>query len=139
MEPLIPAAVPRPPGTDRPAGGRLDAFRATDGFALAAVKISSDLARSDYPDLGAEIRRLVLRGGGALVAASHAVAGGAGERAFLETARDRLAEARYALYLARRLGALDLRRYRVLGAQQDAALREVAALLSGTGGPRRPP
>jgi hypothetical protein len=124
---------------ERPAGGRLDAFRAADAFAMAAVKAAADLQRSPCPELAAEIRRLVLRGGGALVAASCAPPGGDDERALVGAARDRLAEARYALYLARRLGALDLRRYRVLAAQQDAALREVAALLEPTAGPRRPP
>lgn len=139
MEPLIAPSAPVLAGESRPAGGRLDAFRATDAFALAAVKAAADLARSDYPDLAAEIRRLVLRGGGALVAASCSTAGGSGERALLEVARDRLSEARYAFYLARRLGALDLRKYRALAVQQDAALREVGSLLSAAGGARRPP
>ncbi len=122
----------------RPAGPRLDAFRATDAFAMAAVKAAADLSRSACPELAVEIRRLVLRGGGALVASTCAPPG-EDERVLLAAARDRLSEARYALYLARRLGALDLRRYRVLAAQQDAALREVAALLPARGAAKRPP
>ncbi|MBZ5640533.1 MAG: hypothetical protein LAO51_17480 [Acidobacteriia bacterium] len=139
MEPLTSPGALRPAGVETGAGGRLDAFRATDAFALAAVRVSSELARSDQTELAREILRLVLRGGGALVAASCAEAGSAGERVLLESARDRLSESRYALYLARRLGALDLRRYRALASQQDAALRELAALLIRASGVRRPP
>lgn len=139
METVIGLAQPAPGGAERVSGGRLDAFRATDAFAMAAVKTAAELARSPCPELAVEIRRLVLRGGGALVAASCVPGGGDGERTLLAEARDRLAEARYALYLARRLGALDLRKYRILAAQQDAALREVAALLSPASGARRPP
>lgn len=139
MESLTALEASRFPNREREVGARLDAFRSTDAFALAALKAAADLARSDWPDLAAEIRRLVLRGGGALVAASCLPSGDRAERALLEAARDRLAEARYALYLARRLGAFDARRYRALGSQQDAALREIAALLPGNGGGRPPP
>jgi len=139
MEIVAGLAPVRAAAPERPAGGRLDAFRAADAFAMAAVKAAADLLRSPCPELAVEIRRLVLRGGGALVAATCAPPGGADERALLAAARDRLAEARYALYLARRLGALDLRKYRVLAAQQDAALREVAALLQPATGPKHPP
>ncbi len=126
-------------GVERQAGGRLDAFRAADAFAVAAVKAAAELGRSSCPELAVEIRRLVLRGGGALVAATCAPPGSADELALLAAARDRLAEARYALYLSRRLGAIDRRRYRALAAQQDAALREVGALLPSRAGPNRPP
>ena len=139
MENVAGLAPVRAAASERPAGGRLDAFRAADAFAMAAVKAAADLQRSPCPELAVEIRRLVLRGGGALVAATCAPPGGADERALLTAARDRLAEARYALYLARRLGALDLRKYRLLAAQQDAALREVAALLQPATMPKHPP
>jgi len=139
MEPLIPPRSPSFGGGERAGGGRLDAFRATDAFALAAVRTAADLARSAFPDIAVEIRNLVLRGGGALVAASCAPPGGNAERELLEAARDRLAEARYALYLARRLGALDLRKYRALAVQQDAALREVVSLVSANTVGCRPP
>ncbi len=138
MENVTGIAALRGAGDARPPGARLDAFRAADAFAMAAVRAAAELGRSPCPELGVEIRRLVLRGGGALVAATCAP-NADDERGLLAAARDRLAEARYALYLARRLGALDLRRYRVLAAQQDAALREVAALLSPGSGPKRPP
>ena len=40
---------------------------------------------------------------------------------------------RYYLYLARRLGFLDLRRYRALVTQHDAAVREIDAILTPAG------
>ena len=47
----------------------------------------------------------------------------------LESAHAGLLEVRYYLSLARRLGVLDLKGYRHLTTLQDAALRELAALV----------
>ncbi len=51
------------------------------------------------------------------------------ERELLERAKADLIEGRYYLYLARRLGALDVKRYRALSLRQDAAVREIEVLL----------
>jgi len=106
-------------------------FRATDAFTVEAYRIAGLLR---HPGLAAEIRRAVVRSGGALVAASASEPGSSLEREHLERARTSLAEGRYYLYLARRFGVLDLKRYRSLTVRQDAALRELQDLLVG-----RPP
>jgi hypothetical protein len=107
---------------------RMDAFRATDAFAVEAYRASGSLAKRAGP-LAVEIRRMAVASGGAVVAASASDAGGAEERGHLERARTALLEGRYYLYLARRFGLIDLRRYRALTVRQDAAMREVARLL----------
>ena len=107
---------------------RLRAFRATDAFALEVIVASRALDRGEGAGLARDIRTVAARCGGALVAAT---AGPAPSRETLEGARAGLFEIRYYLYLARRLGFLDLRRYRDLAARQDAALRELEGLLEG--------
>lgn len=120
------ALLGRPePDSDR----RLRAFRATDAFALEAFQAVRALGKSEGEMLAREIRRVAARSGGSLVAASAATPGGEAERRGLEVARTGLLEVRYYLYLSRRLGYLDIKRYRALVTQQDAALREVEALL----------
>lgn len=108
---------------------RVRAFRATDHFVLAAYQAVRGFSRPEGEDLAREIRRSVARSGGALVAAASADAGDGDARRALAEAQRRLHEIRYFLYLARRLGCLDLKRYRQLTTLQDAALRELAALL----------
>lgn len=105
---------------------RLRAFRATDAFALEVIVASRALDRGEGAGLARDIRTVAARCGGALVAAA---SGPAASRETLEGARAGLFEIRYYLYLARRLGFLDLRRYRDLTVRQDAALRELDALL----------
>ena len=87
------------------------------------------------------IRRVALRSAGALVAASAKRPGGADEQRLLERARAELIEGRYYLYLARRLGVLDVKRYRGLTSRQDAAVRELDRLLQPRQDPmaREPP
>ncbi|HEX6851493.1 MAG TPA: four helix bundle protein [Candidatus Polarisedimenticolaceae bacterium] len=115
-------------GADR----RLRAFRATDAFALEVIVASRALDRGEGAGLARDIRTVAARCGGALVAAT---AGPSTSRETLEGARAGLFEIRYYLYLARRLGFLDLRRYRDLAARQDAALRELDGLLDGAARP----
>lgn len=124
------------PDADR----RLRAFRATDAFAIEAFQAVRALGKSEGEMLAREIRRVAARSGGSLVAASAAAPGGDAERRGLEVARSGLLEVRYYLYLARRLGFLDIKRYRSLVTQQDAALREVESLLTSAAGgePPRP-
>ncbi|HEX5044922.1 MAG TPA: hypothetical protein VFV75_18655 [Candidatus Polarisedimenticolaceae bacterium] len=100
---------------DAPLNGPVDAFRAVDAFAVDAWKIARQLARGDGEALSAELRAQVARCGGALLASQ------------LPEARDALARCRFALYLARRLGLVDLRAYRALSARGDAAVRELSA------------
>jgi four helix bundle protein len=108
---------------------RMRAFRATDAFAIEAYDVARHLVDPAHHGLAREIRRTAVRSGGAIVAASANARGGAAERELLERARDDLIESRYYLYLARRFGALDAKRYRALTARQDIALRELDALL----------
>ena len=111
---------------------RVLAFKATDAFAVEAFRVSGSLRRTANSELLDEIRRVAIRSGGALVAASASTPGGESERRHLCRARDDLLEGRYYLYLARRLGLLDLKRYRGLTVRQDVALRELEVVLSGT-------
>ncbi len=108
---------------------RVRAFRATDAFALETYRVSRTVGEAQHRTLLNEIRRAAVRSGGALVAAAGAASGGPTERRFLERARSGLLEGRYYLYVARRVGLLDLKRYRGLTVRQDAALRELDALL----------
>lgn len=117
-----------PLGRDR----RLRAFRATDAFAVEAYRISSALSSSAHGGLAGEIRRTAVSSGGAVVAASASEPGGPAERTLLRRARSDLMEGRYYLYLARRLGLLELKLYRGLTARQDAAIKELDALLGPT-------
>jgi four helix bundle protein len=108
---------------------RVRAFRATDQFALAAWQAVRGFVKPEGESLAREIRRSVARTGGALVAAASARDANDVARRALETAHQGLLEIRYFLYLARRLGCLDLKRYKDLAALQEAALRELGALL----------
>jgi four helix bundle protein len=119
---------------------RLRVFRATDAFALEAYRLSTTLNATAHPGLVGELRRTAVRSGGAVVAASASEPGGEGERQMLERARQDLIENRYYLYLARRIGLVEVKAYRGLTARQDAALRELEALLQRGGDepPRHP-
>jgi hypothetical protein len=122
MEALNGAADPRP---------ELRAFRAVDAFAVEAWKAARQIGRGEGEPLAAELRGQLARCGGALVALSVAGAPeGATATRLLGEARDALARCRFALYLARRLGLLDLRAYRSLATRADTAGREL---------PPRPP
>ena len=122
MEPVIsPYAPPRASAADR----RVRAFKATDAFVIEAYRITTVLEGPSGRDLAREIRRIVTRCGGALVAASAPGASPDGELRGLEAAGRSLAEGRYYLYLARRLGLIDVTRYRALMARHDAASREL--------------
>jgi four helix bundle protein len=121
------ALAPEAPA-DTEAGRRVRAFRATDHFAVSVYQAVKAFTRPEGEDLAREIRGAVARSGGALVAASSAAADDAEGRLALARAHRGMLEVRYFLYLARRLGCLDLKRYRQLATLQDAALRELAAL-----------
>ena len=117
--------------TRGPHGGerRVRAFRAADQFALATWQAVRGFNRPEGETLAEEIRRAVARSGGSLVAAASAREGDGAALRSLENAHRGLLEIRYFLYLARRLGCLDLKRYKDLAALQEAALRELSSLL----------
>lgn len=108
---------------------RVSAFKTTDAFAVEAYRVASALPSRAGAGLAEEIRRAAVAAGGAVVAASAYSDGGSEERAFLRRARRALFESRYYLHLARRFGWLDARRYRALTLRQDAAIRELDAVI----------
>ena len=108
---------------------RVRAFRATDAFALAVWQTLRSFTRAEAETLAREIRSALAKSGGALVAAASAPEGDERGRRALESAHQGLLEIRYFLYLARRLGCLDLKVYKQLATLQEAALRELAQLL----------
>jgi hypothetical protein len=112
---------------EAPLNGPVEAFRAVDAFAVDAWKVARQLARGDGDALSAELRAQVARCGGALLALSTSPADTPAARAQLADARDALARCRFALYLARRLGLLDLRAYRALSLRGESAARELSA------------
>jgi len=118
-------SAPTTPAAER----RVRAFRATDHFAVAVWQAVRTFGKPEGESLAREVRRSVARSGGALVAAASAAEGDEGARRALESAHQGLLEIRYFLYLARRLGCLDLKKYRELATLQESALREVASLL----------
>jgi four helix bundle protein len=109
---------------------RIRAFRATDHFVLSVYQAVRGFTRPEAEELGGEIRRSVARCGGSLVAAASGREDDEESRRSLAAAHRGLLEIRYFLYLARRLGCLDLKRYKQLATLQDAALRELAQLLA---------
>lgn len=123
MDPVTTRIPARP--TTTPDETRLRAFKATDAFVVEAFRLTATFEGAAGRDLGREIREAAGRCGGALVAASVASAGDPSERRCLALARERLAEGRYYLYLARRLGLIDVARYRTLMTRHDAATREL--------------
>ena len=126
------AVIDRPGGSRNAstAEGRVRAFRATDHFVLAVWQAVRTFGKAEGESLAQEIRRAVARSGGALVAAASAPEGDAAAQRSLAGAHQGLLEIRYFLYLARRLGCLDLKKYRELATLQEAAIREVLLLLS---------
>jgi four helix bundle protein len=113
----------------------LCAFRATDAFAVEAYRTAAEL-RGDA--LAIEIRRTAIAAGAAVVAAAACRSTSGDAARHLERARDALIEGRYFLYLARRFGLLDARRYRGLSLRQDSALREIEASRPSAARPRAP-
>jgi hypothetical protein len=107
---------------------RRRAFRIADGFAFEAWCAVRRLAGPEGALLAGEVRLRIGRAGAALLAASSARPGSTEERGGVLDARKDLLEARYLLYLARRVGALDLKVYRRLTSAHDGADQDLAAL-----------
>ena len=122
MEPLTARVSRGVSSVGERAERRVRAFKATDVFVVETFRVATSLEGTAGRDLACAIRAIVVACGGALVAASESRSG---ERRWLSTAHEKLAEARYCLYLARRLGMIDLTRYRALSGRHDAATREL--------------
>ena len=109
-----------------PAGSRwLEQFRATDAWVVAAWEASAAMPPGTS-DLSRRLRQGALDCGASLVAAAQC-AGDESESVYVNRACSRLFEARYVLYLARRFGSIDTKRYRHLSGRLDHALRELKA------------
>ena len=102
----------------------LERFRAADAWVVAAWEATAAMPPGTG-ELSRSLRHGAVDCGTCLVAAAQC-APTEEAKTFLARARARLMEARYLLYLARRFGALDTKRYRNLSAKLDRALREVS-------------
>ncbi|NIM01080.1 MAG: four helix bundle protein [Acidobacteria bacterium] len=107
------------------AGGWLETFRAGDAWVVASWEAAAALAPGTG-ELARRMRRGALDCGCALVAAAQCSAG-EDRRGYIERAHGSLMEARYLLYLAKRVGSLDSKRYKALTTRLDRALREITA------------
>jgi hypothetical protein len=102
----------------------LERFRAADAFVVAAWEATAAMPPGSG-ELSRRLRQAAVDCGACLVVAAHRPTAEAG-KACLEQAAGRLTEARYLLYLARRFGAVDSKRYRNLSTHLDRAVREVS-------------
>lgn len=99
------------------------AFRSADDFAVEAHRAAESLS-AGCRAIADAIHSSAVRGASAIALAA---AGTDSPRERLLDARRALVEARYLLHLARRTGALDLRRFRPAVARHDTALRDLQA------------
>ena len=110
--------------SDAPMTGWLQTFRAADAWVVAAWEAAAAMAPGTS-ELARQLRRGALDCGSALVAAAQC-GDGAENQGYLERARSRLMEARYLLYLSKRFGTIDSKRYKMLTVKLDRALRDVS-------------
>jgi four helix bundle protein len=108
-----------------PMTGWLETFRAADAWVVAAWEAAAAMPPGTS-ELARQLRRGALGCGSVLVAAAQC-GDGAENQGYLDQARSRLMEARYLLYLSRRFGSIDSKRYKTLNVKLDRALREVTA------------
>jgi len=111
-------------GQDSGGPSWLERFRAADAFVVAAWEATAAMPPGTA-ELARRLRGAAVDCGTNLVAAAHRGTPEEG-KAYLERAKARLMEARYLLYLARRFGAVDSKRYRNLSTRLDRATREVS-------------
>jgi len=104
--------------------GWLESFRAADAWVVAAWEASAAMGPGSS-ELARQLRRGALECGSALVAAAQCGEGGE-HQGYLERARSSLMEARYVLYLSRRFGSIDSKRFKMLTVRLDRALRDVS-------------
>ena len=108
-------------------GDRLRAWTLVDELVLDVFVLTRKIAAQGYEDLPAALRSASLQ---AALKVVHGVHGGPVElAACVRSALGSLAEFRYHLYLCRRLGLIDVRRYRAVALRLEKAqkcLRELA-------------
>ena len=111
-------------------GDRLRAWTLVDELVLDVFVLTRKIAVQGYEDLPVALR------GSALQAALRVVQGVHGGAAELATctraALGALAEFRYYLYLCRRLGLIDVRRYRAVSLRLEKTQKCLRELLSGS-------
>lgn len=108
-----------------PTTGWLETFRAADAWVVAAWEASAAMPPGSN-ELARQLRRGSLDCGSALVAAAQC-GSGTDHQGYLDRARSRLMEARYLLYLSKRFGSIDSKRFKMLNLRLDRALREVSS------------
>ena len=102
----------------------LQRFRAADAWVVAAWEATAAMPPGTG-EISRRLRQVAVECGTSLVAAAQLATTEEG-KVHLDRAVARLAEARYLLYLARRFGAVDSKRYRHLSVKLDRASRDVA-------------
>ncbi len=107
-----------------PLSGWLETFRAADAWVVAAWEAAAAMAPGTS-ELARQLRRGALDCGSALVAAAQC-SDPEKNRDYVERARSRLMEARYVLYLSKRFGSIDSKRYKLLVRKLDRALHDVS-------------
>jgi len=105
-------------------GGWLESFRTADAWVVAAWEAAAAMAPGSG-ELARQLRSGALDCGSALVAAAQCDER-VDQQPYLKRARSRLLEARYLLYLSKRLGSIDAKRYKMLTLKLERALRDVA-------------
>jgi hypothetical protein len=119
-----------------PEGGeRLRAWTLVDELVLDVFVLTRKITVQGYEDLPLALRGAAIQ---AALKVVHAVHGGPSELTVCtRAALGALAEFRYHLYLCRRLGLIDVRRYRAVGLRLEKAqkgLRELASSGNGAAG-----
>jgi len=113
---------------------RLRAWSLVDELVLEVYAMTRHLPEGAPEDLAAALRSAALRSALQIVRGAH---GGAGDfAAALGSAEGSLAELRYYLYLARRLGVIDIRRYRIACGRHDRVQRFLRESRESAGRPR---
>ena len=114
-------------------GDRLRAWTLVDELVLDVFVLTRKIAVQGYEDLPVALRASALQ---AALRVVHGVHGGSVELAVcLRSALGTLAEFRYHLYLCRRLGLIDVRRYRAVALRLEKTqkcLRELLASAEGS-------
>ena len=113
---------------------RLRAWSLVDELVLEVYGMTRHLPEGAPEDLAAALRSAALRSALQIVRGAH---GDSGDfSAALGSAQGSLAELRYYLYLARRLGVIDIRRYRIACGRHDRVHRFLRESRGEAGNPR---
>jgi hypothetical protein len=114
-------------------GDRLRAWTLVDELVLDVFVLTRKIAVQGYEDLPIALRGAALQ---AALKVVHGVHGGPSELAICaRSALGTLAEFRYYLYLCRRLGLIDVRRYRAVALRLEKTQKCLREHLAGANGP----